>query len=67
MPSNNPSNNVKHKINGFNVAFSKTKNKWVVKDGNKAMKEGTFKECRKFCKTIRPIIVKSIIEYICQK
>lgn len=51
MPSNNPSNNVKHKVNGYDIAFSRKRNKWQVKDGNKFIMEGDFKECRKYCKT----------------
>lgn len=51
MPSNNPNNNVKHKVNGYDIAFSRARNKWIVKDGNKTITEGNFKECRKYCKT----------------
>jgi hypothetical protein len=54
MPSNNPSNNVKHKVNGYNIAFSRTRNKWQVKNGNKLILEGNFKECRKYC-IVNPI------------
>ena len=50
MPTNNPSNNVKHKINGFDVAFSRTKNKWQVKDKNIVVHSGNFKSCEKYCK-----------------
>ena len=51
MASNNSNNTVKHKINGYNIDFSRTRNKWIVKDGNKTLMEGNFKECRKYCQT----------------
>ncbi len=51
MASNNSSNTVKHKINGYSVRFSTNRNKWIVKDGEKTIMEGNFKECRKYCKT----------------
>ena len=51
MPSNNSNNNVKHKIGGYYVSFSKTTNKWQVKDGNKFITEGNFAYCKKYCKT----------------
>ena len=50
MPSNNPSNNVKHKINGFDVCFSKLANKWQVKKNSKLVHEGNFKSCKNYCK-----------------
>jgi hypothetical protein len=50
MPSNNPSNNVKHKINGFDVAFTKSINKWQVKKDGVVVFDGNFKQCKTYCK-----------------
>ena len=50
MPSNNSNNSVKYKINGYELTFSNSINKWVVKKGNQKLLQGNFKECRKYCK-----------------
>ena len=52
MPSNNPSNNVKHKVNGYDIEFSKKLNKWVTKLNDKTECVGSFKECRTHAKKI---------------
>lgn len=53
MASNNDQNSVKHKINGLEIKFSRTKNKWMVRDGNRYLSEGNIKECKKFCKQLK--------------
>ena len=50
MPLNNSNNSAKHKVDGYNISFSNARNKWVVKDGNKIVTEGNFKDCKKYCK-----------------
>ena len=50
MPSNTPNNKVKHKINGYNIEYSNSINKWVVKLNNKTELEATFKECKTYAK-----------------
>lgn len=50
MASNNSKNNVKHKLFGYYIAFSNLKNKWEVKNGEKFLFDGNFKECKNYCK-----------------
>ena len=50
MPSNTPNNQVKHKINGYDIEYSKSINKWVTKLNDKVECSGTFKECKTYAK-----------------
>lgn len=51
MASNNSKNNVKHKVLGYSITFSRTRNKWIVKDGSRKVAEGNFKQCKAYCKS----------------
>lgn len=52
MASNNDRNSVKHKFNGLDVKFSRTKNNWEVRKGNAFLMDGNFKECKKYAKKV---------------